>query len=508
MLKFIKKTLSNRAVVGGSLMLIQLVILLAFLFFLSDLVPILYPISQIISILIVIWLVRKEDNPSYKISWIILIFSVPPIGGLFYLFWGNNPFNVSRMIKLKQIDRKLFKIDDLPICGESASFLHKNHLRISNYINKTGGYPLFENDHCEYFSTGEDFFSSLVENLKKAQKYIFMEYFIVESGIMWDSILDILKEKVSQGVEVRFMYDDAGCLSTLPSSYHDVLQDFGIKCIRFNRFRPSLNTYLNNRDHRKITVIDGKIGFMGGANLADEYINERLRFGHWKDTAILINGNAVSSLTIMFLDLWEFISEQPSSDYTQYIEPNIKGNNGYIQPFSDNPLDNYNVGENVYMQILNTAKKYVYITTPYLILDNEMVTALIIAAQSGIDVKIITPHIPDKKYVHAVTRSFYAQLISAGVEIYEYTPGFIHAKVILSDDNIGIVGTINMDFRSFYMHFECGAVLYDCPVLTDIKTDLVNTLSISQKIALSNLRKTPKIMRLMYSILRIFSPMM
>ncbi|MFI3225855.1 MAG: cardiolipin synthase [Clostridia bacterium] len=508
MIKFFRRILSSRVFMGGLLILVQLGILLYFLMFLTGRHPHLYTIFQLISIAMVLWLVIKEDNPAYKISWIIMIFTFPLVGGIFYLIFGNTPFNRTRMKNLKSIDRSLWKLDEERVPIEKISQIDPNYERIYRYVSGVGGFPVFENSNCEYHKLGEDFFDSLLENLKKAEKFIFIEYFIVEPGIMWDSILEILIQKADEGVEVRFMYDDAGCLSTLPPHYHKTLAEFGINCVRFNPFRPTLHTYLNHRDHRKICVIDGDIGYMGGINLADEYINERERFGHWKDMSVVFDGDCVTSLSLMFIELWESSCGVCEKDYSKYISDKKTPTKGYIQPFSDSPLDNYNIGENVYMQIINSAQKYVYITTPYLILDNEMVTALIIAAQSGVDVKIITPHIPDKKYIHPVTRSFYPQLISAGVEIHEYTTGFMHGKVIIADDNIGVVGTINMDFRSFYMHFECGTLLYDCPVINDIKKDILQTLEISQEITREDYIKTPKILRVLYSILRIFSPMM
>ncbi|MFI3115916.1 MAG: cardiolipin synthase [Clostridia bacterium] len=508
MIKSIKKILANRVIVGGILILVQFLIVIHFLWRLHTESPLFHTSFQVISTLIVIWLARKEDNPAYKISWIILIFAFPIVGGIFYLFWGNTPLNKASMIKLHKLDRNSLNLANLPSLSEEIASIDLNYERIYNYVIHAGHFEAFPTSNCEYHKLGEEFFKSLLYNLKKAEKFIFLEYFIVENGKMWDSILEILIEKAKNGVEVRFMYDDAGCLGTLPSKYHKKLANLNINCVRFNPFRPTLQTYLNNRDHRKICVIDGEIGYMGGINLADEYINERERFGHWKDMGIVFDGEAISNLTLMFLELWEFSCDTPSLDYTKYLAKKKAPTKGYIQPFSDSPLDNYNIGENVYMQIINSAKKYVYITTPYLILDNEMITALIIASQSGVDVKIITPFVPDKKYVHPVTCSFYPQLIDAGVKIYEYTPGFMHGKVIIADDNIGVVGTINMDFRSFYMHFECGTILYDCPVLSDIKKDILDTLSVSEEISSDDFSKTPHFKRFIYSILRIFSPMM
>lgn len=506
MFKFIRKLISNRLLISATIMFIQLVLLLLFLTTIGNKYPLIYLALNTISALMVLWLARKEDNPAFKISWIIFISMIPLLGGLFYLMWGNTPLNRSRLIRLKVSNKN--NLHEYTINPSKLSEISPSLPKLATYVEQIGNFPMYQGAECQYYKLGEEFLASLLINLKKAQKFIFLEYFIVEEGKMWDSILDILKERAIAGVEIRFMYDDAGCLSTLPRSYYKTLQKFGIKSVRFNPFRPSLNTYLNYRDHRKICVIDGSIGYIGGINLADEYINEIERFGHWKDNAMLITGNSVIALTTMFLELWDYATENEHSDNKNYIKTQDLNLKGYIQPFSDSPLDDYNVSENVYMHIINSAQKFVYITTPYLILDNEMVSCLRLASQSGIDVRIITPHIPDKASVHAVTRSFYKVLIEAGVKIYEYTPGFIHGKTILSDDIVGVLGTINMDFRSFYMHFECGAILYDCDVLVDIKKDFEETLALSEEILISNIRKRLGLKNFFDALLRLFAPMM
>lgn len=508
MIKLIRQILSNRMVVSGVLMLVQLTVLWTFLAYISRHHYWFSFIFTVISLLLVIWIARKDDNPAYKISWIIFISLVPVAGGIFYLFWGNTPLNKSRLVRLKSINIKEFDSNILNVEPDDLSSISETFPRLAKYVQTIGGFPVYKGNECQYYKLGEEFLESLLINLQKAEKFIFLEYFIIEEGKMWDSILEILKEKARKGVEVRVMYDDAGCLSTLPSSYFKKLNKFGIKAVRFNPFRPSLNTYLNYRNHRKICVIDGEIGYIGGINLADEYINEIERFGHWKDNAMLITGDSVESLSMMFLELWEFASNEKTVDYSHYKSKASTDFQGYIQPFSDSPLDNYNVSENVYIHIINSAKKYVHITTPYLILDNEMVQALILASQSGVDVKIVTPHIPDKWYVHAVTRSFYKTLIDGGVAIYEYTPGFIHGKTIIADGVVGVLGTINMDFRSFYMHFECGAILYDCPILEDIKRDFFDIIDVSQQILLADVRKHGRFKAIFDSILRLFAPMM
>lgn len=304
------------------------------------------------------------------------------------------------------------------------------------------------------------------------------------------------------------MFDDMGSVETLPPGYGTTLEKYGIKCAVFNPFKPHLNMAMNYRDHRKICVIDGNVGFCGGINLADEYINAYPKHGHWKDTAVVLYGDGVWSLTMMFLTLWDFTKNEADLGYSKYMPTKHYESDGYVQPYGDTPLDNTNVGENIYMQIINRATDYVYITTPYLILDNEMVTALKNAAETGIDVRIITPHIADKWYVHIVTRSFYKNLIRSGVKIYEYTPGFVHAKMFVSDDTSAIVGTTNMDYRSFYLHFECGVCFYYSSMVDKVKNDIVETLDKCQEITMDDVNQISIFKRILAAIIRIFSPMM
>ena len=346
--------------------------------------------------------------------------------------------------------------------------------------------------------------------MKKAQSYIFLEYFIVEEGIVWNSILDILKEKAAQGVEVRLIYDDIGCFLTLPKNYAKHLAEYGIKCMTFNPFRPVLSVMQNNRDHRKITSIDGKVAFTGGINLADEYANIIEKHGYWKDSAIMVEGKAAWSLTLMFLEMWQLCTKQKESFERFYpwkdnTCPVIA--DGYVQPYADSPMDDENVGEHVYMQILNHARDYVYITTPYLIVDDSMVSVLCLAAKSGVDVRIITPHIWDKALIHMTTRSYYRELIRGGVKIYEYSKGFIHSKTFVSDDQTATVGTTNLDFRSLYLHFECGVWMSGSSAVLQIKEDFLNTLKDCQQISVEECRGNP-ITRLFQDLLRLVAPLL
>lgn len=469
-----------------------------------------YAVNIFISSLVVLWIVNDESNPAYKIAWIIPIMLFPIFGGLFYILIGKSSLSKKIVSKMHKIEEKTKEV--LIDNQEKNAMLRSQDMdaaKISHYISNYAYYPLYYSNNTEYYRLGEEKFKRLKEELNKAERFIFMEYFIIEEGIMWNSILDILKEKASKGVDVRIIYDDIGCLGKLTKEYNKKLENMGIRCHVFNPVRPILSLAFNNRDHRKITVIDGKVGFTGGINLADEYINEIELHGHWKDTAILFDGEAVWSLTVMFLSLWEYL-DSSNEDYEKYRYKNgmdeYKG--GFIQPFSDNPLDKESVGETVYLNIINNAKDYVYITTPYLIIDNEMLTALCIAAKNGVDVRIITPHHGDKWYVHAVTRSYYKPLVNSGVKIYEYTPGFIHSKTYVSDDKFGVVGTINMDYRSLYLHFECGVWMYNTASISDLKADFVSTLEKCTEIEKSYLDNNKWYKTIGRSVLRLFAPLM
>ena len=379
--------------------------------------------------------------------------------------------------------------------------------RQSEYILNSCDMPLYQNTETTYFEIGEKFYDSLIDELKKAKKYIFIESFIVSKGFMLDTILDILKQKVKENVEVRFMFDDWGTIETLPHGFNKKLEAYGIKCVIFNPLVPILSFRHNNRDHKKIIIIDGNIAYTGGVNIADEYINRKERFGHWKDSGIMIKGEAVKSFTFMFLESWHYYKNR-EEDYRRYM-PTIEGqSDGYVQPYIYNPMDEKPVARNVYVNILNEAKKYVYITTPYLIMDVELTNAVISAAQRGVDVEIITPHIPDKWYVHAVTKSFYDELLKAGVKIFEYTPGFIHAKNVICDDDVATIGTVNFDYRSLYHNYECGVWMYNTHIIQEMKNDFENTRDISMKITKELVSRTSLSQRLVQELLKFFSPML
>ena len=355
----------------------------------------------------------------------------------------------------------------------------------ANYIKNVTGMPCYKNTKVSYYKIGEEFYKALLESLKKAKKFIFMEYFIIEEGKMWNSILEVLKEKVNKGVKIFVIYDDFGCMTTLNDKYYKKLEVIGINCIPSNKFTPVLSKIHNNRDHRKITVIDGIIGFTGGINLADEYINEKVKFGHWKDTAIKLEGEGVKGLTALFLETWNTQCKN-EIDVKEFMNIKYELNNEkcVVVPYGDGPEDFYenSVAKYVYLNILNSAKKYVYITTPYLICDYEIMNTICNCAKKGVDVRIVTPYIPDKKTVFWMTRSNYEILIESGVKIYEYTPGFIHAKQFICDDIFAVCGTVNLDYRSLIHHFECGVWFYNAECILDMKKDFNEIIEVSNEI--------------------------
>lgn len=507
----ILRILFSRVVFIGLMIAIQLGIFLFLLIKFSHYSAIVSFICTIISVIVVFWIINKNDNPAYKLAWIIPILIFNITGGLLYILIGNKKPSKKMRYHLEEVEKKTSKYlkqnqEILDEIKERSKTVY-GHV---NYINNAAGFPMYKNTEVKYYNVGEDNYEDLLKELKKASRYIFMEYFIIEEGKMWNSILEILEQKAKEGVDVRLMYDDMGCISILPYGYDKILEKKGIKCIAFNPFKPLLSLVMNNRDHRKITVIDGHTGFTGGMNLADEYINEKVRFGHWKDTGIMLKGQGVWSLTMMFLEMWN-ANRQTDEDFSIY-KPEIHQletiiNDGFVQPYGDSPLDEEVVGENVYLNIINSAKNYIYIFTPYLIIDNEIMTALCLAAKKGVDVKIVTPGIPDKKTVFKLTRSYYPQLIKSGVKIYEYTPGFIHGKVFICDDKIATVGTINMDYRSLYLHFECGVYLYKCKCINEIKKDVINTISRSRQFTEKDI-KGGRRNSLFQAILRVFAPLM
>lgn len=506
------KLLFSRMVIVGILIFFQVATLVLLIWNLSNQFAYVYGIFVLLSLLIVVWMFSKDDNPSVKLPWVVVIMLFPIFGGLFYIFFGSS--KISKRFRV-DMDKLLLKTyDELPsnpTIFEEIQQLDKRIASQNKYIQKTTHMPVYKHTSSEYLALGEIKLKRLTEELEKAQHFIFLHYFIIQEGVMWNTILDILERKAKQGLDVRVMYDDVGCLQTLPSNYNQKLEQKGIKCVVFNPFRPTINVALQNRDHRKIAVIDGHTGFTGGINLADEYINAYKKHGHWKDCAVLLKGEAVWNLTLLFLETWNFY--RPIDDNYACFKPHFYHtepfeSDGYIQPYGDTPLDNEYVGESVYINLINQATDYLYINTPYFIVDNELVTALTLAAKRGVDVRITTPHIPDKWYVHLITQSYYPVLIEAGIKVYEYTPGFIHSKTFVADDEVATIGTINLDYRSLYHHYECGAWMYKTRAVLELKNDFLSTLEVCTLIHLENCGSLNWFKRCTRSLLKIFAPLM
>lgn len=462
----------------------------------------------VLTVVVVLYIMFGENQKSsYKMVWVFLIALFPLFGIVLYLILGDKKFSKH---KRKRLEEKIVKNVGETLESEEA----KNALmctdpllsRQSMLITSLSRYGLWAHTQALYFSNGEDFLKDALLELKKAKRFIFLEYFIITPGKCWDSILEVLKEKVKEGVDVRVLYDDLGSAPSLPYLYDKKLQSFGIKAHPFNPIQIHINPRLNFRDHRKIMNIDGDVCYTGGLNLADEYMNNTITHGYWKDNAVKIVGDGVWNLTLMFLKNWAFVTGEMPEDFALYKPSVHPKSDGFVQPFADSPLDYKNVALSGYVELLNHAKKYVWITTPYLILDEEITTTLIRVALCGVDVRIITPYVPDKKLVHEVTRSTYEKLVEAGVKIYEYTPGFIHSKTFVSDDEVAFVGTANLDYRSLYLHFELSIAFYRSSVVECVKQDFLNAMGYSKLQSLEEIKKVSKIKKLERKFLQLFAP--
>lgn len=513
--KLMKKTTANtigRIILFALAVVIQVLWIVFVVFVLRSKYGFVSVIINILSILAVLWLVSRDMNPAYKLAWTILILAVPIAGAVIYLLFGKSWLGSRLEARLNQAEEQSKDcLKEDPEVRAALKEISTSALCQSDYIWKNAGYPVYDHTKTRYFRSGEEFFPVFLEELEKAEHFIFMEYFIIDDGEMWQSVLKVLEKKVKLGLDVRLIYDDWGCASKMPQTFEWQLKSMGIRCEVFNPLIPVAEIVLNNRDHRKITVIDGYTAFTGGINLADEYINRIERFGYWKDTAVMLQGEGVWSFTMMFLKMWSVLAHENVA-YGRYTphrwhEEPFEGT-GYVQPYCDTPLDHETVGENVYLNIISRAEKYVYIFTPYLIIDNETQTALLLAAKSGIDIRIVTPAIPDKKAVFLLTQSYYEALIRGGVRIFEYTPGFIHAKCFVCDDTIATVGSINLDYRSLYLHFECGVWMYDTEAVMDVKKDAEAVFSESKEITIEDCEKRNLLQRFGQSILRLFAPLL
>lgn len=513
-MKKLLKFLTSRTFLFIVLILLQLALLVGLLVEFSRVGSVLYLLLTILSVLVMLPILEYADiNPAYKLMWLLLIIAMPLSGAVFYMLLGSRGIRPKKAAQFADIEHKAaaaIQLDGPASCALKQ--FDRGLERSVDYLSTYAASPVYQATQSRYFATGEDFFPVFLEELRKARRSVFMEYFIIEEGEMWNQTLELLKEKARQGLDVRVIYDGVGSMFTLPLDYDEQLRAAGVKCYAFNalHFSWHLTDYkmLNNRDHRKIAVIDGEIGFSGGLNFADEYINRKRRFGYWKDTAFMLKGPAVYSLTLTFLRMWDFVAGTDTVFRDYLPVTRFEEEQGFVQPYCDSPLDGENISENAYLNVLQQAKDYVYLTTPYLILDNEMLTSLCLAAKSGVDIRIITPGIPDKWYVYYVTQSYYATLLKAGVRIYEYTPGFIHAKMYLSDDKLAIVGSANMDYRSLYLHFENCCAFYGGHMPHDVKEDILQTMAASHEVTLKEALNAPLYKWVAQIFLRLFAPLM
>lgn len=469
-------------------------------------------VTVLFTVIMVLYLLNSRLDPTAKITWLVIIMLMPVFGA--FLLWFTKSEIGHRLIKARvnQIAQEAQGgIAQEPETMDRLEQEAPGAADLVRYVGRSGCFPVYDNTAVTYFPLGEKKWEEMLRQLEQAQHYIFMEYFIVEEGLMWGKVLEILVKKAAEGVEVRIMIDGFCEFTTLSHNYPKKLEQLGIKCKMFAPLTPFVSTHYNYRDHRKILVIDGHTAFTGGVNLADEYINHKKKYGHWKDTAVMLKGQAARSFTLMFLEMWGI--KEKDLEFDRFLSDAVvsqKGEKapGYVMPYGDCPLDEERVGERVYMDILNRAHKYVHIMTPYLILDGEMETALKFAAERGVDVKLILPGIPDKRAAYALAKSHYRSLLDSGVKIYEYTPGFVHAKVFVSDDREGVVGTINLDYRSLYHHFECAAYLYGVSCLADMEADCQATLAQCREVSYEALKAEPWIRKLMGCIMKVVAPLM
>lgn len=477
----------------------------------------------IINFITIFSLVNRDANPEYKVSWLVVMMLLPILGIVLYLMFYSRRLTKKQSETMRSIYSALDSFDEKNDAEnqvpserhgtfsklKAASAMHAG--TALSIFSDDAAADVYGNTEAAYFSLGESMYEAMLRDMEKAEKYIFLEYFIIEEGEMWDGIFKILKEKASLGVEVRLLYDDIGCMKTLPLHFDRQLSKLGIKCMRFSPVTPRASVAHNNRDHRKILIIDGKVAYTGGINIADEYINKKKRFGHWKDGGIRISGDAVRGFLKLFLSSWDF-NLGKVTEYGKYLsekETADKGDGGFYIPFGSGPLPIYkrSVSKNVFLNVINQASRYVYITTPYLIIDYDLTEALRGAAKRGVDVRIITPGKADKKNIKIMTKSSYSYLMESGVRIYEYLPGFIHEKILVSDDLTAVIGTINFDYRSLVHHFENAVWIYSSPVVLTVKEEFLKTVSVSGEIeegeSMLTLRE-----RLVRNIMRIFAPLL
>ncbi len=492
------------------LLFIQVRFLFDIFLWFEDFLPHVMGGSVLFTFLMVVYLLNSSLNPTAKITWLIVIMLLPVFGVLLFLYTQSN---IGHRALKKWVNDVIAESKSCIVqeTGVMERFTRENcgAASLARYIQRSGCYPVYEKTAVTYFPSGEEKFREMLVQLEAAEHFIFMEYFIVDEGVMWGTILEILVKKAAAGVDVRVMYDGTCEFSLLPHDYPKRLRALSIKCKMFAPVAPFISTHYNYRDHRKILVIDGHTAFNGGVNLADEYINQKERFGHWKDTAVMLQGEAVKSFTLMFLQMWDM--DKKEKEYARFLSYPVnprENAKGWVIPYGDCPLDNDKVGERVYMDILNRAVSYVHIMSPYLILDGETETALKFAAERGVEVVLLLPGIPDKEVPYALAKTHYPSLLASGIQIYEYTPGFVHAKVFVSDDREAVVGTINLDYRSLYHHFECATYLYMAGCIPQIEADFQATLAKCRQVTKETVRRESFKVKMTGYLMKAIAPLM
>ncbi len=499
----------SRAGMIALLVLVEMALTFALLLYTAEAWPPIFGGTMALSLCMAFYLLNIRMDPTAKITWLIVFTLLPVFGALFFLYTRSDLGH--RALRRRTARAAARGVRDLPKNSSAADAFAQAAPRaaaLATYLEKSGYYPVYQGTEVTYFPSGEEKFAAMLQELEKAESFIFLEYFIIAEGEMWGQVLEVLARRAAAGVTVRVMYDGTCEFTSLSRDYPARLQKLGIACRAFAPIKPFISTHYNYRDHRKILVVDGRVAFTGGVNLADEYINRLPRFGHWKDTAIMLRGDAVASFTRMFLDMWDL--DRKEEDIAPYLSPSlpVAGAGGFVLPYADCPLDQYKVGERVYIDMLSRAERCVKIMTPYLILDGEMENAILYAAERGVAVTLILPGIPDKKMPYVLARTYFPALLAAGVKLYEYTPGFLHAKVVAVDGKEAVVGTINLDYRSFYHHFECAAYLYDPPCMADIEADFAATLEKCSPITQDTVKKERLSVRLLGALAKAIAPLL
>ena len=497
--------------------LAQLFWMFFFIHRLSDHYMIVAAAFNFVTLIAAVIIVNKNGNPMVKMAWIVPILVFPLFGGILYFLSGGKapkkklrraletsrqglaPFSVGNASPDDIVTEQMrCRVGDADVAGQC------------HYLERQG-FPLYRNTDARYYADCKAGWNRMLEDLRGAERFIFLEYFIIREGIMWNAVLDILTEKAAAGVDVRLLYDDFGCITCLPRDYVKQMEARGIRCTAFNRYRPVYSVVMNHRDHRKIFVVDGYIGYTGGANMSDEYIGEWVRFGDWKDNFVRLEGEGVRGLTLLFLQMWNALHPEEDADIARFLPPPERAAAvrcpGYVQPYGDSPMDSEVLAENVYLNIITQAVQYVYIFSPYLITDYEMTRALCLAAKRGVDVRLVCPAVPDKKIVFQLTKSHYPELIANGVKVYSYTPGFLHSKTFLSDDRLAVVGSVNMDYRSLTLHFENACLFVDHPMAEEVKQDFLQTFEVSQPVVPGK-KQENFLYRFWLGFLRLLSPLM